>query len=126
MYASLRLAQTELDGNAASVHSNSSGGLHGHLALTISAEDYLYEAGVSYEKPPNPPEQPILPATPTVPQISDAHRKNTAAKQLFQTYHAVDKALRNQISEAVPDVYIHALRHTVTGYGNVTSLCLLT
>ena len=125
-YASLRLAQTELNGNAASVHSNSGGGLHGHLALTISDEDYLYEASVPYDKPPNPPVTPFLPATPTAPQISDAHRQHIAAKQLFQTYHAVDKALRNQILEAVPDVYVRALRHTVTGYGNVTSLKLLT
>jgi hypothetical protein len=125
-YASLRLAQTELNGNAASVHSNLGGGLHGHLALTLSDEDYLFETGVVFAKPPNPPPTPVLPPTPTTAQITEANRQNTAAKELFQTYHAVDKALRNQILAAVPEVYVRALRHTITGYGNVTSLRLLT
>jgi hypothetical protein len=37
-------------------------------------------------------------------QITEANRQNLAAKQNFQTYHAVDKALRNQIMAAIPEV----------------------
>jgi hypothetical protein len=41
-YTSLHIAQSELNGNAASVHTNLGRCLHGHLALTISAAaEYL-------------------------------------------------------------------------------------
>jgi hypothetical protein len=63
--------------------------------------------------------------TPTAPQITKANCLHLEQKQIFQTYHAVDKALRNQILEAVPDVYVCSLRSLVTGYGNITSLQLL-
>jgi hypothetical protein len=73
-YASLQLAQTEINSNAVSVHSNEGGGLHGHLALrTIPPDEYLIEAGVAFAEPLNPPEQPILPDAPTAAQIAEAN-----------------------------------------------------
>ena len=125
-YASLCITQTELNGNAASVHSNLGDGLHGHLALTIPIDEYLaLTNNVPFVTPINPAGQPVHPAQVTGNQITEINRQHLEQKQVFHTYHEVDQALRNQIIAAVPDVYIWALKHTTTGFGNVTSLQLL-
>jgi hypothetical protein len=126
-YASLRIAQTELNSNAASVHSNLGGGEHGHLVLTIPTAEYLIlTEDTPFNIPENPPAQPIHPAGATISVITEANRQHLEAKQIFKTYHAVDQALRKQVLAAVPDVYTRALKHATTGYGNITSLQLLT
>jgi hypothetical protein len=125
-YASLRIAQTELNSNAASVHSNSGGGQHGHLVLTISpAEFRTITNNVDFNVPENPPTQPVHPTGATGSVITEANRQHLEAKQIFKTYHEVDQALRKQILAAVPHVYIRALKHITTGYGNTTSYQLL-
>ena len=42
-----------MGGNAASVASNLRGGRHGHLALTITAEDYMEQTGFAFVPPHN-------------------------------------------------------------------------
>jgi hypothetical protein len=126
-YASLRIAQTELNGNAASVHSNHGGGEHGHLALTVpTAELLALTNNIPFDIPENPPAQPVHPAAATGPMIAEINRQHVESKLIFKTYHEVDQALHKQILTSVPDVYIRALKHATTGYGNVTSLQLLT
>jgi hypothetical protein len=41
-------------------------------------------------------------------------------------YTNVDKALRNQLREAVPKVYISAILDPIIGIGNTTCLTILT
>jgi hypothetical protein len=48
-------------------------------------------------------------------------------KQTFNTYQAVDQALRNLILAAVPHVYVNSLsQHNITGFGNVSALTIMT
>jgi hypothetical protein len=54
-YASLQQAQSELNGNAASVHTNLGGGLHDHLTLAISEAEYLTLSNDIVFVPPDNP-----------------------------------------------------------------------
>lgn len=77
LYATpLRITHTELNGNAASIHSNLGNGLHGHLALTIPTVEYLTLINnVSFVPPANPPAQPVHPAGSTGNQITEINRQ---------------------------------------------------
>ena len=46
-HASLQLLQRELNVNALQIHSHRGGGLHGHLAQVISAEEYTLASEVT-------------------------------------------------------------------------------
>jgi len=47
-------------------------------------------------------------------------------KQTFNTYQAVDQALRNLLLAAIPYVYVNSLSHNITGFGNVSALTIMT
>ena len=126
-YSTISIAQRELNGNAASIHSNGGDGRNGHLSLTISPTDYLLVTnGIPFLPPANPPINPNHPVAATGPQIAEINRRHEQDQTVFQTYDATDKALRNQVIEAIPLVYIRALYNPVTGFGNVTTLALMT
>jgi hypothetical protein len=55
----------------------------------------------------------LAPAT-IATQTTEANQQHLDAKKNFETYHAVDKALHNQILEAIPEVYFHSLHNTTT------------
>jgi hypothetical protein len=125
-YASIKLAQSELNGNAASVHTNLGGGLHGHLALTIPSAKYLtLSNNTAFVPPVNPPPNPVHVAGATAITVNEDNRQHLQQQKDFKTYHDVDKALRNQIIASLPDLYIRAVKDDTTGYGNVTSLTML-
>lgn len=125
-YHSLRLLQKEINANAASVHSNDGGGLHGHLALTISAADYLVLAGVAFIPPVAPPIAPVVPPGATGLVINEANRQHLEDQRLFQRYHDVDKALLRQVIAACPASYIDFLSDPTLGFAQVTCLQMLT
>jgi hypothetical protein len=124
-YATIRMAQTQLNGNAASIPSHSGDGVHGHLALTIAPAEYLLLTGVAFLPPVNPPAQPEHPAQATAAQISEINRLHTSAQATFRTYYETDKALRNQLILATPPAYVRSLYDDTLGFGNVTCLQLL-
>ena len=125
-YATLRAAQTQLNANAASIPSHGGDGLHGHVALTLSPADYAILSAIPFLPPTNP--APIIehPTGLTAHQITELNRLHTTACSVFRTYNEVDKALRTQIIDAVADHYIEDLYDPTLGYGNVSSLALLT
>jgi len=115
-YLSLKTAQRDLNANAASVHSYTGGGRHGHLALTILA-------GVLFVPPVAPPATPIHGEAPTAAQITESIRLHLADQCIFQRYHDVDRAILRQLIAAVPPVYIASLNDRTFAFSNVT--CLL-
>ena len=84
-YESLHQAQTQLNANASSVHSNSGGGSHGHLVLTMSppAEFALLPNIVAFIPPPCPPDHLVHPPNATQPQLTEINHLHKAMQQIF-------------------------------------------
>ena len=126
-YESLRQAQTQSNANASSVHSNSGGGSHGHLVLTMPPAEYaLLPNVVALIAPVCPPNHPVHPAQAKQPQITEINCLHKAMHHIFRTYDDLDKDLKTQIIQATPVCYINALRHQTLGFSTITSLDLLT
>jgi hypothetical protein len=126
-YATIRLAQTQLNSNAITVPSYEGDGIHGHLALTLSPAAYLLlSGGIPFVAPVNGPRQPVHPVPATGPQIAEINRIFYDNQFVFRTYMETDKALRNQLLAAVPPDYLRGLADAELGLGGVTCLTILT
>jgi hypothetical protein len=108
-----------------SVHSNEGGGLHGHLALTVTPLRYANIAGVGnpFPVPVTPP--PLINLAGTQIQVVEAIRQHTEQVRIFTRYHDTDKALVRAIIAATPLTDIDALADAELGYANITALDLL-
>jgi hypothetical protein len=123
-HASLLLLQREINANAMAVHSNSSGGLHGHLTLTVPPARYLVLAGASnaFAVPIARPPLPVIPVAATQSQISLAEWEHKEALRVFHRYHTTDKALVRAILATTPNTYVARLSDPDTGYGALSTL----
>jgi hypothetical protein len=126
-YQSIHVACTQLNSNATSIFSTIGGGLHGHLALTMTAAEYLTLAGATnaFVIPHNPGTLTHV-AGATGPQISEAVRLHKEQLDNFQLYHTVDKSLRNQLIATTPEVFIQALKDPTVGFGQHSCLDIIT
>jgi hypothetical protein len=110
--------------NAASVTTNLGGGNHGHLALLMTAKEYLEETEKVFVVPTNPGDDP--PTTIKPEDQASANDKFKRQQRAFEKYHNADKALKKQIEHAVETGFLSAMNHELTGFSRVTSLALLT
>jgi hypothetical protein len=67
-----------------SVHSNDSGGLHGHLTLSVTAAKYLTVAGVAFPAPVAPPANAVIPVGATAAIIGDTVRMTVIVYCLYR------------------------------------------
>ena len=126
-YATIRLAQTQLNANATTVPSYAGDGIHGHLSLTLLPAAYLLISGnIPFIPPVNGPIQPEHPPAATAAQIAEINRLFYDNQLVFRTYMETDKALRNQILAAIPADYLPELADPELGLGNVSCLQILT
>ena len=126
-HESLLVLQVELNSNASSIHSDSGNGLLGHLVLTENPAIFQAMPGfVAYPPPDNPGPNPIHPPGSTAPQIQEINRLHLVLLRIYRLYHAVDKALVQQLLAAVDPLYVDALCHPRHGFTGVTCLHLLT
>jgi hypothetical protein len=124
-YDSIREARTQLNSNAASVVSTAGGGLHGHLALTLTQAEYQVISPVPFVVPPHPGTLVHAPGA-SGPQQAEAVRLHRQAFDEFRIYHSVDQALRNQLIVATPPTFIQTMKDPVLGFGQVSCLDLIT
>jgi hypothetical protein len=122
-YASLLLAQHQLSANASAIPSLNGGGAHGHMALTLTAEAYTELSDIPFVIPIAPPADPE-PGT-TQPQITENNRLHKCVVAIHSLYVAVNNALRRQILDAVPCVYVRDLEHPQFAYSHVSCRNLL-
>jgi hypothetical protein len=127
-FASILITHIELNANAAPVYSKRVDGLLGHLALTINSIDYKSRSkgNVDFDPPINPPASPTHKDNATGVEIADDNRQHTALRREFVQWHNVDAVLRNLLIAAVPCIFLEKMKNSVTGFGNVTCLELLT
>ncbi|KAG7342948.1 hypothetical protein IV203_020893 [Nitzschia inconspicua] len=123
--AAIKTLTREIYANAKSVASRRGGGTNGHLALVMSEDAYLLRAGQAFDVPPMPGDPPMPPAGATNAQISAADRAYDQAVIAFDTYEAVQNALRQQLLDAVEPTFYETLRDDEFGYADVTPLAIL-
>ena len=109
-YESIKRIKDELKANAAAVSSELGGGTHGHLGLVLSQEEYARLSDTPYERPPHPGQLRIPLGTPQheSTRLRSEHKERT---KLFRETTDLEKALRYQITAAVPEEYLDALRN---------------
>jgi hypothetical protein len=106
---SLFKLRNELKANAQSVYSNLSDGAHGHLALVLSDAQYALLTNQPFVRPVHPGELVIPPLT-TGPMATTLKERHHEQIRLFREVQGVEKALIQQIVQAIEAPYLAAIR----------------
>jgi len=121
----VRQFKRELVQNARAIPSALGGGNHGHLGLVLTAADYATAAGAGNAFAlPNHPVVPGMGGTNQAIAVARANYDHEMA--IYHTSHAVNRALKAQILEAVPAFCIQALSHDLNAFADVTVQALVT
>ena len=120
----LTTIQAELNSDAMSIASTTCP-TYGHLVLTVTPATYAGYGANAFPAPANPGLNPVIAANPTGPQISEANRVHLLQRSHYDTYHAADKSLRKLVLDAVPNIYLDAVKHDTLGFGQCTTLVLM-
>ena len=75
--------------------------------------------------PVNPGPTVVIVAGLTVVQVTSVWLDHDNANALFIKYNNTDKALKQQLVEALGPLYLKALHNKYTGFGSQTSLTML-
>jgi hypothetical protein len=110
---SLFKLRNELKANAQSVYSNLSDGAHGHLALVLSDPQYALITAQPFIRPVHPG-QLIIPAGTTGPMSTVMKEAHQESIRLFREVEGVEKALVQQIVQAVAAPYLSSIRDRAT------------
>ena len=109
-FEAIKKIKDELKANAMAVNSELGGGRHGHLGLVLTPEEYLRISAVAYVKPEHPGVLQI-PGNSTQHEATRLRNEFKEAIKLFRETVDLEKALRYQITAAVPAEYLDALRN---------------
>ena len=114
--ASLITLHTQVKSNAQSVPSPLGGGENGHLGLVVTPEVYatLVPGNTPYVRPANPGRLAII-GTETQYQIAQRREEHDEATRAFRELIGVERALVQQIVNALETKYLRALRNPITG-----------
>jgi hypothetical protein len=115
--AAIKLLTRELYANARSVHST--------RGVCMPAVAYLARAGKAFDVPEHPGPQPVHGPNATSAQITASNRQYDHDLREFETYNAINEALRKQLLEAVAAPYYDVLEDDTFGYADVTIVVIL-
>ena len=115
-YFSIAKAHANLNGDATSVYSPRGNPALGHYILTASDDEYLLHSGIGFIIPFNPGVHPVIAPGATEDQIAHAKHENEESTCKLRLFKAVDNALKNQLVNAIDDIYIKNLYDRVTGF----------
>ena len=108
------------------IHSRCRGGLHGHLAQVLSAEEYAIISDTAFVPAADPGVQEPHALNATAAQIFAANTLHNNSRVDFSMYHKTQVALKSQLLAAVNDAFVNELNDPLWGYGQVSGLQLLT
>ena len=126
-YSSLVKLQRELNSNATSQHTNRGDGDSGFLVLSCPPAVFAALPGyVAFITPNNPGQSPTIPAGSTAERIRVIMQLHANELQDFNQYHAVDKALKQLLLAACPQIFLNKLQHPTLGFARVSTLAMMT
>ena len=125
-YLTLRTAQLQLNMNAKSVHTHRGGGEFGHLVLTMTPAKYLTITPIPFDIPVPPTRNPVHAVGATGNAMTETNRQHKADQKEYDTFIAVQNALRSQLIAAVPYKYIETLSDPDIAFGNTPVLTIFT
>lgn len=116
-YETITAIARQLKANVAYVHSELGGGSLGHLAFLMTPAIYATISLVPFIEPGNPGPTPIIPpGRPTMDMVQATIRNHTETLQIWQLYNNVDKALKQQLIQAITRMYISTLEDPHIGF----------
>ena len=125
-YVMLHAMHELLNSNAASVNTNLGCGTLGHLCLTLSPTVYATLSRTRFAPPPNPGATSVIPAGATGPEVASIRYAHDAAALAFNTFHNVNRSLRQQLLGAVEDTFVRVKQKPHRGYSGSSTLDLIT
>ena len=114
-YDDIRQLRTVIYQNAASIHSDLGGGLHGHLGMVMDDTTYATLTNTPWVDPPEPPAVVPLPNAPTAPQIAEAHRAHNQQLKVRREFQNLDRALTRIIIESIEALYLKPFHQPYIG-----------
>jgi hypothetical protein len=123
MHLTLATLHRELNTVAMGVTSNRGGQNHGHLALVMTAPNYLALTNHAFIIPMHPGPNPQPGAT--QPQITENNCLHIAAIAEHKTYKDTENNLKQMILKAVPLTYIEELQDQLLCFSQVTPSTIL-
>lgn len=113
-YDTLKLLINQLKANARAVRMSLGGGLHGHLGLVLSPQQYAVLApNTPFVIPPHP--GPLVIPPYKLPHVTQqVQSQHNEQLWLYNECHHVKQALRKQVVAAVDDSYLVALKNRQT------------
>ena len=112
-----------ISANTTSMVLNLGGGLHGNLALSMTAEENMEQTGFVFVLPHKPGDYPQSMGGAQEQVLKTIKFPQNQA--MFFKYTAVDRSLKNKIVTAVEPVFLYPLVDQLTGFGQVTALTML-
>ena len=113
-YESLHQLRKQLQANAASVPSTLGGGANGHLGLVLTPQQYAFISIRPFVRPLHPGVLNIAEGT-TRDEAERLQFNHKMSTELFNTTHAVEKTLLQQLVKAIDSSYVEELRNQTTG-----------
>ena len=125
-YESIRTIHRLLKANAASMPSDLGGGAHGLLGLTLNGTVYTAVTGHVFTLPVFPGSTPTIPARSTGDVTRRIERIHRESLRVYREVERTDQALKQQLLGAFDDMYLKAQKDAHIGYGNTSTLNLIT
>eukprot|EP00957_Ditylum_brightwellii_P106495 8125055-Ditylum_brightwellii.AAC.1 len=120
-YDTIHAVHKILQENAAFVHSNKGGSVHGHLALVLTPVHYQQVTRHVFAAPAHPGPNPTNPRVFMLQhELQAQHVRYYADLNTFATYRNTDKTLTKQILTSFDECFYKALRNGIVAYNNLT------
>lgn len=125
-YTTLRQLRAEIYANASAIKSPYGGGANGHLGLVMPDALYFQHTGAHYIEPNDPgPYDNLIPNNANATLQARREATHAAAKAAYDTAQATSLALKNQIINAIDNIYLSELNNPDQGFYLVTPTNLL-
>ena len=125
---SITLHQSEHNGNLASIKSNLGDGLTGLMVISTKPAIFTTIHPDSFVIPTNPvpaPDPDAIAAASSATKIADLYNAYALQSNIYSEFITAEQILVKLALDSMAKIYYKALKHTHTGYANVTLRNLL-